>query len=182
MSEISVKRSNRNKNKMKDGLRQCYICKEYKELDRFYTTKNRNKIYYRPDCKECNIKSVKSYAADNLSGTKLTKRAWTLKNTYGITLDQYNEILKNQDFKCGICKRHYLEIDSKRYRHLAVDHDRRCCGPGKACEECRRGLLCDRCNRGLGLLGDDIDTLKEAMDYLIRFAYKAKNKMRNQYE
>ena len=40
-----------------------------------------------------------------------------------------------------------------------------------------RGALCQNCNRGLGLLGDDIEGVRRALDYLHRYeARKASNR------
>src|SRR6516225_7058612 len=39
-----------------------------------------------------------------------------------------------------------------------------------------RGLTCGRCNRGLGLLGDSIEGVRRALDYLHRYETR---KMRN---
>jgi hypothetical protein len=32
-----------------------------------------------------------------------------------------------------------------------------------------RGVLCQNCNRGIGLLGDDIEGVRRALDYLHRY-------------
>jgi hypothetical protein len=37
-----------------------------------------------------------------------------------------------------------------------------------------RGLTCGRCNRGLGLLGDSIDGVRKALDYLHRYEVRKK--------
>jgi Recombination endonuclease VII len=40
-----------------------------------------------------------------------------------------------------------------------------------------RGVLCPNCNRGIGLLGDDIEGIRRALDYLKRYeARKASNR------
>ena len=57
------------------------------------------------------------------------------REAYGITLDEYERMLKVQNGVCGICGR-----APKRYR-LAVDHDHE---TGKV-----RGLLCHTCNRNV---------------------------------
>jgi hypothetical protein len=67
-------------------------------------------------------------------------------------------LLKQNDC-CAICKRHKSEVTVKRKNHLCVDHNH---STGKI-----RGLLCDKCNRGIGLLCDDIDILKNAIEYLL---------------
>jgi len=74
-----------------------------------------------------------------------------LQNTYGISLDDYNELLALQSGKCAICGKH----QSKFSYPLHVDHDHK---TGKV-----RGLLCSGCNGGLG----HFEKLhKEMQDYL----------------
>lgn len=81
------------------------------------------------------------------------KRA-NLKHNFGITLEQYNEMLKNQRGLCAICEVHYSNFK----RALAVDH---CHHTGKI-----RGPLCASCNSGLGKLQDSVDYLESAIRYL----------------
>jgi hypothetical protein len=73
---------------------------------------------------------------------------------YGITPNQYEELLERQGGTCAICPR---TADSQK-RRLHVDHDH---STGKV-----RGLLCDQCNRAVGLLGDDPDRLRKAAAYV----------------
>jgi hypothetical protein len=68
-------------------------------------------------------------------------------------------MLKKQNNCCGICKKHISEALLTRKSNLCVDHDHK---TGKI-----RGLLCDNCNRGIGLLGDNIDILRNAIGYLL---------------
>ena len=76
-------------------------------------------------------------------------REQKLKKRYGLTEEQYNTILAEQEGKCGICK---------RYRRLSVDHDHK---TGK-----NRGLLCSNCNSGLGLFEENQNVLTSAKQYL----------------
>lgn len=62
-------------------------------------------------------------------------REYSLKYNYGITLDQYDELLEKQDHKCFICSRHKSEFKI----NLAVDHNHE---TGEI-----RGLLCTHCNQ-----------------------------------
>jgi len=75
-----------------------------------------------------------------------------------MTIEQYDEMLLNQNNCCGICKKHISEIISTKKFNFCVDHDH---NTGRI-----RGLLCDKCNRGIGLLCDDIDILINAIEYL----------------
>ena len=68
-------------------------------------------------------------------GRSLDKRAYNLKRKYGITVEQYNQMLKNQNHCCAVCDRHEDEFKIK----LAVDHNH---VTGEI-----RGLLCSHCNR-----------------------------------
>lgn len=80
-------------------------------------------------------------------------RNYTLLKAYGITLEEYNEILKKQDNKCVIC--------GKKSIKLVVDHDHE---TGKV-----RGLLCNQCNTALGLFQEDILTLQKSIDYISKY-------------
>jgi dCMP deaminase len=80
-----------------------------------------------------------------------------MKNTYGITSDDYEMALVMQKGVCAICKTNTSGDKGKR---LSVDHNHT---TGKF-----RGLLCDRCNRAIGLFKDDFKTLQNAIVYLIR--------------
>lgn len=72
------------------------------------------------------------------------------KIRYGISEEQYQEMLLKQDGKCAICE--------KEMSPPHVDH---CHNTKKV-----RGLLCDTCNRGIGYLKEDINILKGAIKYL----------------
>lgn len=125
----------------KDGLKSyCKPCRfiEYKEI------KNKNPEKYR---KKQNA-STKKYRKANPDRRKNIE----LKTFYGITLEQYNIQLLNQNGSCSICKKN----PSKK--RLVVDH---CHKSGAV-----RGLLCDMCNWGLGQFRDDTGLLKEAIEYL----------------
>lgn len=75
-----------------------------------------------------------------------------LRETYGITLVEYNELLAAQEHRCYICQR------KPRY-NMDVDHDHK---TGLV-----RGLLCKLCNRRLlPSCRDNPHTLLMALSYL----------------
>lgn len=77
------------------------------------------------------------------------------KERYGITYEQYKDMLKEQNHKCFLCGAD--EVDVTRSK-LCVDH---CHATGKI-----RKLLCHSCNCGLGHFNDDPEILKKAVAYL----------------
>lgn len=77
------------------------------------------------------------------------------KERYGITLDEYNQMLINQDKKCLICG---VDESNARDKKLVVDHNH---ATGAI-----RGLLCHSCNCGLGYFKDKEDLLNKAINYL----------------
>jgi hypothetical protein len=78
-----------------------------------------------------------------------------LKSRFGITTEQYQEMLASQNGVCAIC--HKLNSNGRR---LAVDHNH---ATGEV-----RGLLCDRCNRLVGTIENNNLILLQAMAYLDR--------------
>lgn len=78
-----------------------------------------------------------------------------LQKKYGISLKQYNSMLKRQKCRCAICGKHQDDA----IRNFSVDH---CHRTGIV-----RGLLCIYCNsRILKYLGDDIPRAKGLIKYL----------------
>lgn len=76
-----------------------------------------------------------------------------LGRVYGLTSQQYDDLLMLQDGRCAIC------LTRPRKRRLAVDHDH---DSGEI-----RGLLCTRCNHGLlGRAHDSQSMLIRALAYL----------------
>ncbi|UOF77962.1 recombination endonuclease viI [Caudoviricetes sp.] len=89
----------------------------------------------------------------NPSSTQAIMQRHHLMRRYGLSVDDYNDMLMAQSGGCAICGGQNI-----KGRRLAVDHDH---ATGKV-----RGLLCDKCNRGLGNFQDNIVYLKEAINYL----------------
>lgn len=91
-----------------------------------------------------------------------------LKKTYGLTYQQYMEMVGVQGGLCAICGQgEKAKTKGGEARQLAVDH---CHSTGAI-----RGLLCGSCNRGLGYFSDDIKRLRSAIAYLERHAAKKKS-------
>lgn len=78
------------------------------------------------------------------------------KRSYGITPEEYEARLEDQNYSCAICLRHLIEFK----RSFDTDHDH---NTGEI-----RGLLCTGCNTGIGNLGDSAERLRAAADYLER--------------
>jgi hypothetical protein len=82
-------------------------------------------------------------------------RSYNLQRRYGISEAEYDARFAEQGGLCALCRKQPA---------LVVDHDHE--------TGAIRGLLCQQCNRGLGFLGDTIETLLKAVEYLQRAAAK----------
>ncbi len=82
------------------------------------------------------------------------RRRLTLAKNFGITVERYDELHKEQGGVCAICKK----PNNVKSVRLAVDH----CHTTKLV----RGLLCGNCNNGLGHFKDSIENMKRAIEYL----------------
>ncbi|MBH1939238.1 endonuclease VII domain-containing protein [Streptomyces sp. AV19] len=142
--------------------RECGTCREVKPFARFSPRGQRKGItLYKSNCKDCAATRARDWYARNTDQGLTNRRRLQLKQNYGITPEEYEQLLEQQGGVCAICQQPERTIDprSKRpYVRLPVDH---CHDTGRV-----RGLLCHRCNRAIGLLGDDIDLLVAAIDYL----------------
>jgi hypothetical protein len=129
--------------------KKCTNCNNMKELNKFYfrISKKTETKYYQSFCKNC--QNVYDYKID---------KNFKLKRSYGITLEQYNELLFKQNNKCAICNVNNNGKYRSKARAFAVDH---CHSTNKI-----RGLLCSDCNTGIGLLKDNVNFLESAIKYL----------------
>lgn len=85
------------------------------------------------------------------------KRNSELKHDYGITIDDYDRMLREQGDCCKICGSKDPK-SSRGLRIFSVDH---CHKTGRV-----RGLLCVLCNTSLGGFKDDLAILERAVQYL----------------
>jgi hypothetical protein len=77
---------------------------------------------------------------------------------YGITPDQYIQMMFDQNGLCAICEGPETHLIKGKLPLLAVDHDHE---TGKV-----RGLLCSRCNNGIGHFKDSPTLLQRAASYV----------------
>jgi hypothetical protein len=143
--------------------KKCGRCKNDLPLSAF-RIKNAERGTYQSYCIECNKEKNREHYQQNKDRYKQKARAYELKNGGGVTIrhnlpvGKLEELLEKHDGMCWICKERPATV---------VDHDHSCCKTNQgSCGRCVRGVLCKQCNTGLGKLGDDINGLKKALDYL----------------
>jgi hypothetical protein len=127
-----------------------------KEYFKNYYIKNKKNILKKS--KEYRIKNpnmvkeyCKKYGKDKYL---LLRKKSNLKINYNITIEEYNEKLKQQNYCCDICNKH----KNKFKRNLHVDHDHK---TNKV-----RGLLCASCNTKLSVVEN---RLEEMLKYLNKY-------------
>lgn len=136
----------------------CTKCKTEQPFSEF-SKKKKYKDGLSSWCKECHREYDRNWNK-NQEPVKKTERGRRnkLKQSYGITVEQYTEMLIKQNHKCGVCQKDETEVHKKR---LFVDH---CHTTGNV-----RGLLCHNCNTAIGLLKDSVQTALQAATYLSRY-------------
>lgn len=105
-------------------------------------------------CKECEHKEIYQWRKDNPDKQAEIMRRANLRRAYGITPEQYEELLEHQKGCCAICDRH----ESMFKRRMAVDHNHL---TGRI-----RGLLCTYCNHRIIGRHKDGALLRRMADYV----------------
>jgi len=130
-----------------------------KEKIREYREKNKEKIQkWREENKEKIRENQRKYYKND----KKKYREKRLKYLFGITLKEYDKMLKEQNSRCVICGTKKVGRNQYNNRSLGVDHDHK---TGKI-----RGLLCNNCNTTLGFLKDNPLILIKAVKYLQKYS------------
>jgi len=111
-------------------------------------------------CRTCINEYMKNrmqkFKRDDPEGSHKFYKNVKLKEHYGVTLEYFENLRKNQNNKCAICYEEFSE-DKKP----CMDH----CHTSKKI----RGLLCHSCNRALGLLHENVKTLENMINYIILY-------------
>jgi hypothetical protein len=150
--------------------KQCTRCELVKSFDEFSPTRG-GKFGRNSKCKQCINNETRLWREQNIERiraynrrTRMMRRDGYLRRTYGISLEQYSEMLAAQGGVCEICKeeetfRGGRNGDSEM--PLAIDHDHE---TGEI-----RGLLCTTCNKAIGAMRDDPARLDAAAAYLRKY-------------
>jgi hypothetical protein len=147
--------------------KKCTGCKLIKPRSDFWADTG-NIDHLRTTCKLCctaqtyewrekNPDKYNSYMSGYMAERPDARYATALRR-YGITMDDYNKMLIDQEGKCAICPR--IHDPSRKAGRLYVDHDH---ATGKV-----RALLCHNCNFTLGYAKEDPRILLECVAYLAR--------------
>jgi hypothetical protein len=126
------------------GEKYCITCLVSKPLTEFYPRRDRGNDWRHSSCIVCANKRVNELA-------RLFR--------YGISQEEYDKRVKEQESRCKICDREYFP--------LCVDHLKG--------TKFVRDLLCDECNMALGLFHENIEVLREAIKYLEFWKDKSAN-------
>lgn len=135
-------------------MRRCRTCAEEKPLSEFHASKH-FKDGLESQCKECKRATARKWREDHPDKVRTYWRRAALKRLYGITIEEYDQLLADQGGGCGICG----QLNSN-VRMMHVDHDHE---TGKV-----RGILCLHCNVGIGQLRHSVEILESAIEYCLR--------------
>lgn len=137
----------------------CAACKEEKDLSEFWKNKAR-KDGLCSSCKNC--VNSQAFSPKRIANRKVYNKVnktrvknYQLCRKFNITIEQYDQMLKDQDSKCAIC-----QCTKDRFnRDFAVDHNH---VTGQI-----RGLLCGPCNTSIGVFQVDtgIEMIQRALEY-----------------
>lgn len=147
----------------------CADCGEDRDFANFYIQKSTRRP--RTYCKYHTLARNRKYRTLNRQTLNIkkneyrrcvgrpTQRKQDLWKRFGITLEDYEQLLKRQNGGCAICEQpETAKHKTGKTRRLAVDH---CHKTNKI-----RGLLCNRCNIGIGRFLDNSELLRKAAEYV----------------
>lgn len=132
-------------------MKVCTRCGKEKAIEEYnYSSEKGKKIN---TCKECRVDQKRERDRLDPYEKKRRTRNSNLKRKFGITIDEYDEMLFEQGGECFICGE-----KQNGNKELSVDHDH---VTGKI-----RSLLCSRCNTFVGYVESNPNLLSKVMDYI----------------
>lgn len=155
-------------------IRTCTACGEQKYLTKFHKDKRSSDgrvaqcvdcvalrvAKYRNENKKQVLAKARECYARNKHKYRKNRRRWHLENSYGITPEEFEEMVVACGNKCELCG---ARGQDQHYGVLVVDHN--------PLTGVVRGLLCRKCNTGLGHFNANIELLAKAIVYLQEVEY-----------
>jgi hypothetical protein len=142
---------------------QCDECISLREKHKIYSANWRvNNI---EKVREQSKLGARKYRNSNPEKARKSDRNSKIKKKYGITPDDYDQMLEDQG---GVCTNLNCKSSPPEGGYLDVDHDHACCPGSKSCGKCVRGLLCKPCNLAAGLLRDSVEVTQGLAEYFKR--------------
>ena len=148
MATQNLTRGQLNSSLVADGYKICYVCKCEKLLTDFgvHSGRSDGRQTY---CKQC---------------AKSQQTKWYYQRKHGISLEERDAMLLAQEGSCAICKAPTVFSTTSGINNTGdlavVDHCHR--------SSRIRGVLCGHCNTGLGAFKDNLQSLLNAVDYLLK--------------
>lgn len=131
--------------------KRCSHCKEVKDISNFCKNKS-TKDGYHHQCKKCASEYALAYSKTKTG--KINGKFNMLKYRYGLTRDEYHDLINKQKNKCCICGDELKTGTGKS----GIDHNHE---TGKV-----RGILCRNCNILIGYLECNKHKINIAMKYI----------------
>lgn len=139
--------------------KRCSSCKEVLPENSFYkSSSSKDGLYFR--CKLCDKKASQKYKKENYQKDRELRRSERRKRVYGLSEHDVKDLFDKQKGLCACCEKPLSDEMGRLHAHnkMVIDHDHQ--------TGYLRGLLCTMCNKGIGLLGDNLEGLKKAVNYL----------------
>lgn len=156
-------------NPVVDGMKCCSKCDETKSVDQFYAHGG----HVKQPCRKCWRAKVADRRSAEPESFKLAERDYNLGRLYGLGIEEYETILREQGGVCAICGEPPRQDGPERTTKLYVDHDHSAGDVRRMTHTERRStvrqLLCFGCNAALGALKDDPRLFASCIDYLERW-------------
>ena len=137
-----------------EDTKECPRCKQILDRSEFHIVKTKTKVGWRysSDCKSCQVEYARAWRKANPDKHKQNVKKATLKMRYGLTIDQFNKMISDQNGLCAICNKDIADYPYVDHNHVTGNV---------------RKLLCLGCNTGLGSFQDSPEILQKAVDYLL---------------
>jgi hypothetical protein len=92
------------------------------------------------------------------------RKDWHTKRRYGISVEEYENLLQSQNNICALCKEQFVgDVSTKAYAPV-LDHSHK--------DEKVRAFIHQQCNKAIGQFKDSAEKCRLAAEYLDRYANK----------
>jgi len=152
-SGIKYQKNHRNNTNIR--AKRCYQNhkKEYSAKSNQYNKNHRSlKTLYMQQYRAKNSEKIRLYSINS-----------NLMRSYGITMQQKEKIILNQNNKCLSCG---TDLKQLAHKMIHIDHDH---FTNKI-----RGVLCHNCNTTIGLLNEDLNMVDKIRIYIEKYCLKSR--------